>query len=323
VLPGWPVNVGATLKGVGFSADWQGERGALAVSGGRLYIPYGGRYGDCDNYHGAVVSISLAHAAVNGEWQTKAVRGGAWSVGGVTLADGDVYVATGNTSGASKWSGGEAIVKLSAALKFTDDRFGYFAPANWEDLDNADQDLGGTGPTPLDVGGRKLVVALGKDGNAYLADRTDLGGVGGQLDVIPASTGEIIGGPASWVEGGAGYVAFQGNAASSRCGGQGLTTLKVVAGAKPHVAIAWCAGLSGGGNPIVTTTDGSANRIVWAVGADGDGQLHGYAASNGSVVFGGGGSAYTMQNLRYMTTILAAQGRLYVPSDGRIYAFAP
>ena len=321
-LPGWPVDIGASLQRVNFSPSWQGQRGALLVTAGRLYVPYGGRSGDCDNYHGSVVAIDTAHPAVTAEWQTLAVRGGIWSVGGVTMADGELFVSTGNTSGASSWSGGEAIVRLSLGLKTLARPADFFAPDNWQQLDDSDQDLGGTNPMPLDVAGQKYILALGKDGNAYLASRTNLGGVGGQLVVKGVSSGEIINGPASWPGSGEAFVAFQGNSSASGCGGHnGLTVLRITA--KPSIGMAWCGALSGAGGPIVTTTDGRNNRIVWAVGAEGDEQLHGYAAANGAVVFGGGGSANTMQNVRHMSTILAAQGHLYVPSDGRIYAFTP
>ena len=48
------------------------------------------------------------------------------------------------------------------------------------DLDNTDSDLGGISATVIDVPGAtpsQLVLALGKDGNAYLVDRNNLGGI--------------------------------------------------------------------------------------------------------------------------------------------------
>jgi hypothetical protein len=318
--------VGASLTKIGFAPDAQGERGALALTNGTLYVPYGGRYGDCDNYHGTVVAISLAHAAVTASWQTSAVRGGVWSVGGPALADNAVYVATGNTSGAQSWGGGEAVIRLTEGLQTSTNRTGFFAPTNWQQLDDSDLDLGGSNPLPLDVAGHKFIIALGKDGNAYVMDRTHLGGIGGQLASTQVSTGQIIGGAASWIAPDAAYVAFQGGASASSCsasGRQGLTVLRVSASAKPSIATAWCGAVSGAGDPIVTTSDGTHDRIVWMAGAEGDNRLHGFAASNGAVIYDGGSSNDAMQNLRHMSTILAAQGRLYIPSDNRIYAFAP
>src|SRR5207244_4865687 len=55
----------------------------------------------------------------------------------------------------------------------------YFAPSNWRTLDAGDVDLGSVGPTlvaPLGV-----VLAIGKDGIAYLLKADQLGGIGGQI----------------------------------------------------------------------------------------------------------------------------------------------
>jgi len=80
----------------------------------------------------------------------------------------------------------------------------------------------------------------------------------------------------------------------------------------------WCQPLDGRGAPIVTTTDGTSNPIVWVTGAEGDDLLHGFNALTGAPVFSGG----AMSNLRHFQTILAAGGMFYVASDNRIYAFA-
>ena len=36
------------------------QRAALSLSNGKVFIPYGGRYGDCGDYHGRVVSVSVS-----------------------------------------------------------------------------------------------------------------------------------------------------------------------------------------------------------------------------------------------------------------------
>jgi hypothetical protein len=97
--------------------------------------------------------------------------------------------------------------------------------------------------------------------------------------------------------------------------------LKVSAGTMPAITTAWCAALNGDGSPIVTTSDGHSDRIVWVTGAEGDDRLHGFRAEDGAVVFDGGSAGDQMPRLRHLSTILAAEGRLYVPSDGRIFAF--
>ena len=34
------------------------------MSNGRVYVPFGGRYGDCGNYHGRVVSVAVTAAGL-------------------------------------------------------------------------------------------------------------------------------------------------------------------------------------------------------------------------------------------------------------------
>ena len=56
----------------------------------------------------------------------------------------------------------------------------YWAPSIRFNLDLADTDLGGVSATVIDVHcatPSELVLALGKDANAYLLDRNNLGGI--------------------------------------------------------------------------------------------------------------------------------------------------
>src|SRR5205814_855630 len=48
--PGWPVDVSATVPGL--RSVQQNQRGALALLAGRVYVPFGGHFGDCGSYHG-------------------------------------------------------------------------------------------------------------------------------------------------------------------------------------------------------------------------------------------------------------------------------
>jgi hypothetical protein len=191
-----------------------------------------------------------------------------------------------------------------------------------------DADLGGTNPLPLDVpapsGKQTLVLALGKDGRAYLLDRSRLGGIGGSLASEIVATRPIRTAPAAYPAGEGVYVAFQGPGAhcpDSRRG-DALTVLQIHAGSPPILVTGWCGSLLGEGSPIVTTTDGHSNRIVWIVGAEGDNRLHGYRGDTGETLFGGGGPQDVMTGLRHFQSMLAARDRLFVGADGRLYAFA-
>ena len=327
VRGGWPVDVAAGLRAHGMAFDplIQNERGALSLVGGRLFVPFGGHDGDCRDYRGWVVSLSVAPAAVVGAWHTWASKGGIWAPGGLADDGHDLYATTGNTEGAQDWSGGEAVIRLPPDLAWHADAQSFFAPANWRDLDAADLDMSGTGPLPLDLDGRALVLALGKDGNAYLLDRAYLGGIGRPLVLRQVAQSAIITAPATWRDGAVAMVAFQAVLAGCPNGKSegGIGALRVTGGARPDVRMAWCAALDGRGSPVVTTSDGTHDPIVWAAGAEGDERLHGFRGDTGAPVFAGGGAADRMAGVRRFVTVLVADGRFYVAGDGRVYAFAP
>jgi hypothetical protein len=73
--------------------------------------------------------------------------------------------------------GGEAIIRLQAGPTWTAQPTDYWAPVDWLHLDNTDTDLGGVSATVIDVPGAipsQLVLALGKDHNAYLVNRKSI-----------------------------------------------------------------------------------------------------------------------------------------------------
>ena len=324
VQPGYPLDVQSALaaKGVTFDSTIQGERGAVLFIGGAAYFTYGGRSGDCGAYHGMVVQLApSATPSVAGVWSTRAVRGGIWAQGGSASDLHSVYVTTGNTSGASTWADGEGIIRLKSGLAHTTSTANYFTPTNWQTLDNDDLDLGGTEALPFLAGGSSSnprLIAFGKDGNAYLINRENLGGIGGQIALQKVSNSEIITAPAIYNTANLSMVVFRdGN--GIKCGGSSVTMLSVAAAGSNPINEVWCAAMNGAGAPIVTTTNGSANPLVWVVGAEGDNLLHGYNALNGAAVFGGGGQA--MQGLRHFQTILAANKHLYVAGGGTLYAY--
>jgi PQQ-like domain len=326
VRPGWPIDVGAALRAGGdtFDAAVQGQRGALAILGDRIYVPYGGHLGDCGAYHGRVVGVSMRApgTGVTG-WATRARGGGVWAPGGIASDGTALYVATGNTMAAAGWEDGEAVIRLHPGPVFSRQRRDYFAPPNWPDLDARDADLGGTGPIfPRAPGGRPLVLALGKDGEAYVLDRVHLGGVGAPLARLRVSRDAIIGAAAAYTTPRGAYVVFSGRGLGCPDGQSGdLTALRLGSGSLPSLAVAWCGNGGGRGSPIVTTTDGQSDPIVWSVGADGDNRLHGVDGDTGRPIFDGGGASATMARLRRYQTPLVARGRIYVAADDRVYVF--
>jgi outer membrane protein assembly factor BamB len=324
VLQGFPVDVGRALQSAGrrFDPRTQNQRTALTVLDGTVYAGFSGHFGDCGEYHGFVVGVPLHDPGKVSSFETRARGGGIWAPGGLPVVGHDMFFATGNTFGAHVWSDGEAVFRVSADLHRSDNKRDFFAPADWRSLDARDEDLGGSNPLPLTVpggGGQALILALGKDRNAYLLDRSNLGGIGGQLAVETVSRSAIRTSPAAYPLGNDTMVAFEGP--GSRCpgGGRGgdLTVLKITAGSPPTMGTAWCGAVNGAGSPIVTTTDGHSDPIVWMLGAEGDNRLHAFRGDTGAPLF----TSAPLTGLRHFQTLIATQDRLYVGADDRVYAF--
>ncbi|BDG09203.1 hypothetical protein [Anaeromyxobacter paludicola] len=325
VRPGWPLDVAglARRRGLSFDAAVQNQRGALALAAGTLYVPFGGHFGDCGDYHGFVFAIPLRDPAAATAYRTPARGAGIWAPGGLSAADGQLFAATGNSFGATTWGGGDAVLRFQAGAPLAGAAPDHFAPANWKELDEGDVDLGGTAPLPVDLPGAtpsKLVVALGKDGKAYLLDRARLGGVGGQLAAVPVADDLIINAAAAYATAKGTYVAFRGQ--GKGCPEEAdLTAIRLVPGAPPTARVAWCARQGGKGSPMVTTTGGGGEAIVWSVGAEGDERLHGFDGDTGAVVYAGGGPGDALGKVRRFQSPILAKGRIYVGVDGGVKAF--
>lgn len=326
IRSGWPLNVGRALTALGKTFDpvVQENRSALTIADDNLYVSYGGRFGDCGDshglYHGWLVGIRTDEPKVFGSWTTSAARGGVWAQGGTAFDGKKLFVTTGNTSGAQQWGGGEAVLRFGKSLAFSADPTTYFAPSNWQTLDNDDADLGGTGPLPINVPVTSAsplaeLIQFGKDGNAYLLNRDNLGGIGGQLAILQVSNSPIRTAPATYQTENAAMVTF--------IDGSSQLQMLTVSNQQPPMTAAWAASLNGLGAPIVTvsdyTNDVATDPIVWIVGAEGDNLLHGYNATNGSPLYTG---TYAMSGLHHMQTLLYAAGRFYVAGDNNVYAFS-
>jgi outer membrane protein assembly factor BamB len=336
-VSGWPVDVSTVRSGsVAFDAVLENQRGALIAVGDMLYVPYGGHAGDCGDYRGWVVAVPLGNPGGARGWAVGARGGGIWALGGPSSDGASVFVATGNTFRAGVWAQGEAVVRLQPGATFSGQPADYFTPSNWRALDAGDVDLGGSGPVLIDVPGATpsaLVVALGKAGVVHLLDRSNLGGLG-KGDGITGegvfservADREIINAAAAFSTASGSYVVFRAHAGARGVGcpsGQGgdLVSLRIVPGSPPTVVTAWCADNLGQGSPIVTTTDGRSEAIVWSAGAEGSERLHAWNAETGAPIFAGGSGSDLMGRVRRFTTPIAVKGRILVGGDNRLYAF--
>ena len=149
------------------------QRAGLAIANGRVYVSFGGNYGDCGAYHGWVVSVAESGAPTLASFEVAADgQGGAiWQSGGAPAIDsaGNVYVTTGNANpdppagGPDPKQYTESVVKLSPTLR---------PLAAYKDrIAGGDEDLSTGNPVLLPDG---TVFSVGKTDVAYLLNQSDL-----------------------------------------------------------------------------------------------------------------------------------------------------
>jgi hypothetical protein len=339
---GWPVNLEGTVSSTGmtFVSSLQNQRTALTLLAGHVFLSFGGHDGDCGGYHGWVVGISTVGTPAVTAWATRAFGGGIWGASGIASDGTSLYFATGNSkssadaphtssgSGADGyWGDSETVFKFPVgltppAMAAVGD---YFLPGNWVSLDVADADMGGTAPILVKVPGgtpSQVMVALGKDRNAYLLDPTNLGGANAPLAKRLTSDQAIINSAAAYTTAQGTYVVFKQIGTTYCPPGQsgGLMAILIGATDPPTLSVAWCGGYVSSSSPMVTQTDAKgSNTIVWAVGSDE--KLHGVDGDTGTTIVDGGPTA--MSTVDSIQVPIVANGRIFVAADSQVYAFKP
>ena len=262
------------------------QRAALALSHGRVYVAYGGLYGDCGNYHGWVLGAPasgptgrvLAYRVPTGR------EGGIWAPSGPAVdGAGNLYVATGNGSSASSFDFGDAVIRLTPTLG----QSGFFAPRDAPALSGADLDLGSTGPLLL-PGSRAFII--GKTGVGYLLSTRRLGGIGHPL-ASRGICGAAFGGDA--YAHGTIYVPCTDGIVAVRLAGNRLQP-------------AWRQGAA-------TLPPILAGAGLWAAGG---GALYQLDPGSGRVRF-----SASIGDAAHFATPAASGGRIFVAAGGRVYAF--
>lgn len=321
INPGWPVDVEATAEhnGLHFTPEIQQQRPALGIVGNILYVGYGSMRDGC-NYHGWLVGVPINNPASVTAWASDAIGGAIWAVAGVASDGKDPFVTTGNTRNPATWGGGEAVIRFQPGPIFSGSPTDYWAPTNWQSLDQSDSDLGSSGPLLVDVPGATpshLVVAMGKDRHVYLVNRDNLGGI-----TQPVTSAQL--GNAPILQAAVTYRTNQGTYVAFHAEGANLSAFRITAANPPAIVNAWTVSQNGRGSPFATSTDGTNNMIVWLVGADvgGDQRLHGFDGETGAVVFAGGGPNELMEGTHRFNAGIAARGRIYIANDNKVYAFA-
>ena len=256
----------------------QQERGALLARGGRIYIPYGGLFGDCGPYHGYVISTTTGgHRRIS--YKNPAPEAGIWAPAGISEQSRTLLVSTGNGGGGG-FGYSNSVIRLSLGLR----RLGFWAPKNWKSLSAGDVDESSIAPLPVS-GGR--VFQIGKDGVGYLL-KHGLGGIGGQLVGTPVCGGGAFGADA-----------YRAPLVILQCGGANYA-LRI---AGNRFSVAWRSG-AGGMVPVI------AGDSVFAITRDGT--LVQLRMSNGGTIAHanvGGGATSFPQPAAAGHTLVAPAGR--------------
>jgi hypothetical protein len=187
---GGPVEIRATVQGTGdgsvdgqitFNSLDHLQRPALLLSNGIVYVTFTA-YADNDPSHGWVIAYRAATLEQVATFCTTpdGGEGTIWQSNQGPLADaaGDLYFMTGNNRVELRQPDivpgnyGESVVRLgldSEGFTVKD----WFTPCDQCALDQNDADLGASGP--LLIPGTNLLLGVGKNGNAYVLDRNNLG----------------------------------------------------------------------------------------------------------------------------------------------------
>lgn len=318
-----PANIGS-----GFDWTIQQQRGALAVRNGYVYVPFGGRAGDCGNpntglpYYGWVVGVPTNGSTSLVTYQTPGGGSGFWAAGGVVVDDstGKVFVTSGNgiANGCNANLDGtpmfenDAVVRLSSTLAHE----GSFVPVDWQNnWCNNDQDLGSAPPVLISP---SLMFQSGKWGTGFLLNPANLGGMDGQLFPTPnasTETADVCFGNHS--DATFGSFAYAAPFVYVECEGQGLVALKVDIATHSFAicgstcsAPDWHAG-SGltFGPPIV------AAGAVWVADFRGSG-LYAFRADTGALLYQSSGFG-----VNRFVTLAEAGGEVFVPAGNQIMEF--
>jgi outer membrane protein assembly factor BamB len=231
------------------------QRGALAITGGRVWVSFGAQAGDCSNYKGRLVSMPLDGSGDPVAYDPSPNRqGGIWNPAGPTVdAAGHMYVVTanGSTFPGDAYDHTNSVLELSPSGKLLSS----FAPTDWAQNNAGDVGLGSQGVTLV---GTKWAVLGGKSGPVYVLRQGKLGGIGGQVSV--SAVCRPFGGAA--VDGSVVYLPCTDGVRAVRVDGAG------------RLQVLWHAAESVAGSPV------TGGGRVWALDQTG-GVLHALDPASG------------------------------------------
>jgi outer membrane protein assembly factor BamB len=332
----WSIELDTILPD--FTAVYQNNRAGLLIMDDTVFVPFGGHAGDCGNYHGRVVAVPLSNPVPSAvyEFSTVAYAGAIWAPNGIASDGTSIYAVTGNAQSApgvdtapATWaqSQGEAVLRLPPqTLAFSGLSTDYFVPNDWADLDDSDGDLSSNGVLLFDLpgaGSGQLAFLIGKTRIGWLLDRQNLGGLNTPnmpLAQLPnVATTDASGGMVAYTTPTGTYVGYN---APCWVSGSALGVLRVKPGSPPTLSQAFCVNEGAdrddwGGSPMVTTTDGTHDAVIWGLGAGGgDNQLHAYDGDTGARVVASSG----IGSVTHWVAPIVAKGTIYVAGNNQLYA---
>jgi hypothetical protein len=323
--PGWPVDVAKVLN---FDPQPHNPRSALSLVNGIVYVPYGGHVGDCGTYHGRVVAIDSRDPTKVAGWATGGVGEAIWAPGGMASDGNGVIAATGNrTSGGGAHADSEEVVRVTGMATVTPGADNIFFPASWQQMDNDDADFASNNPIIVDLPGAatpKVVVAAAKDGHVYFLDAKRLGGMGGQLaDFVIARGSNVFTAPTGYRTARGTHVAFMVQnmpvcPAASGAAGRVVASVLINPGPPLRPEVTWCTANATITSPITTTTDGTADAIVWFINGN---RLKGVDGDTGAVVIDSMEACGS--GVQKWTSPIAVRGRIVTGANGRLCSWSP
>jgi hypothetical protein len=350
---GWPAKLDGTImaKNDGltraFTPGTHAQRPALSLVNGVVYIGFGGPLGDFSTYYGWLMAVDTKSPTTVGAWSTRLAGGAIWTPGGFATDGNGVIITTGNYfpgryTAPATYGDTESIIRITG-MPSALTRMAAWYPVRWKALDTDDQDFGASSVMLLNVAGANppnYAVSVSKDGHFYAVPSATLGMDGGGGEVA-----DIILTPSNhsaayfprglhdrqrnlrrrhrrpWPVHGVSSQHAQDPAMAALMG------FTVTSGTPAKFAQKWCTNIGGptmgdagtvknrSASPLVTTTDGMANPIVWVAGtmaqtASGTtaNMLYGIDGETGAVLYKGGDCA----GIRQWTTPIAVKGHIVV-----------
>jgi hypothetical protein len=237
-------------------------------------------------------------------------------------------------------------------------RSALYYPVRWRTLDGTDQDFGSSSVMLLNVPGSNpanYAVTVSKDSHLYFVDSANLGlpGGGGETIDIPITDDLVTNhsartSPVAYTTASGIHVAITIDrgpyltcpaSATKPDGSQAaLMGFTVKPGSPITVTPDWCTTIGGptmGDNgtvknrsvsPLVTTTDGKANPIVWVAGSASQtasgttaNMMYAIDGETGAVLYKGGNCT----GIRQWTTPIAVKGHIVIGGSGHLCSWSP